>query len=84
MQEEVRPNQRVLSGALLLLVMNLIGLGLGPTWVGAASDWFRAEHPRQFAADWRSTRSCPFISSPCCFLWLARALKREARAGAAA
>jgi len=44
-QEEVRPNQRVMSGALLLLVMNLIGLGLGPTYLGAASDWFRATHP---------------------------------------
>ncbi len=44
-QEEVRPNQRVLAGALLLLVMNLIGLGLGPTFLGAASDFFRANHP---------------------------------------
>ncbi|MFN6936338.1 MAG: spinster family MFS transporter, partial [Tsuneonella sp.] len=42
-QEEVAPNQRVLAGALLLLVMNFIGLGLGPTWVGAASDWFAAQ-----------------------------------------
>lgn len=41
-QEEVRPNQRVMAGALLLLVMNFIGLGLGPTYVGAASDHFRA------------------------------------------
>jgi hypothetical protein len=41
-QEESAPNQRVLMGALLLLVMNFIGLGLGPTWVGAASDWFAA------------------------------------------
>ena len=45
-QEEVRPDQRVMSGALLLLVMNFIGLGLGPTYVGAASDFFRAAHPR--------------------------------------
>ena len=44
-QEEVRPDQRVLSGALLLLVMNLIGLGLGPTYLGAASDFFRTSHP---------------------------------------
>jgi MFS family permease len=44
-QAEVPPNQRVLSGALLLLVMNLIGLGLGPTYVGAASDFFRDSHP---------------------------------------
>ncbi len=41
-QDEVRPNQRVLSGALLLLVMNFIGLGLGPTYVGFASDWLKA------------------------------------------
>lgn len=41
-QEEVKPNQRVLAGALLLLIMNFIGLGLGPTWVGQASDWFAA------------------------------------------
>lgn len=44
-QEEVRPNQRVLSGALLLLVMNLIGLGFGPAYLGMASDFFRATHP---------------------------------------
>jgi predicted MFS family arabinose efflux permease len=40
-QGEVRPDQRVISGALLLLVMNFIGLGLGPTYVGMVSDLFR-------------------------------------------
>lgn len=44
-QEEVRPHERVLSGALLLLVMNLIGLGLGPTYLGAMSDLLRESHP---------------------------------------
>ncbi len=44
-QEEVQPGQRVLSGALLLLVMNLIGMGVGPTFVGWISDQFRAAHP---------------------------------------
>ncbi|EGF91841.1 major Facilitator Superfamily protein [Asticcacaulis biprosthecium C19] len=44
-QEAVAPHQRVMSGALLLLVMNLIGLGLGPTYLGAASDWLRAVSP---------------------------------------
>jgi predicted MFS family arabinose efflux permease len=44
-QESVRPDQRVMSGALLLLIMNMIGLGLGPTYVGAASDYFRANYP---------------------------------------
>jgi MFS family permease len=45
-QEEVAPPQRVLSGALLLLVMNLIGMGVGPTVVGALSDALRATHPQ--------------------------------------
>lgn len=44
-QEEVRPNERVMAGALLLLVMNLIGLGLGPTYLGAVSDMLREHHP---------------------------------------
>lgn len=44
-QQEVRPDQRVMSGALLLLIMNLIGLGFGPTYVGIASDFFRAQFP---------------------------------------
>jgi MFS family permease len=44
-QEEVAPSQRVLSGALLLLVMNLVGMGVGPTAVGALSDALRAAHP---------------------------------------
>jgi phosphotransferase system glucose/maltose/N-acetylglucosamine-specific IIC component len=35
----------VLSGALLLLVMNLTGIGVGPTFVGAMSDVFRPAHP---------------------------------------
>jgi predicted MFS family arabinose efflux permease len=43
-QSEVRPDQRVISGALLLLVMNFIGLGLGPTYVGMASDYLRPTH----------------------------------------
>ena len=55
-QEEVRPDQRVMSGALLLLVMNFIGLGLGPTYVGAASDWFRARGIPTIRCRSRSTR----------------------------
>jgi Arabinose efflux permease len=43
-QGEVHPEQRVMSGALLLLVMNLIGLGLGPTYVGMMSDFFQPSH----------------------------------------
>ncbi|MFC3581901.1 spinster family MFS transporter [Sphingomonas hylomeconis] len=44
-QNAVAPRQRTLAGAVLLLIMNLIGLGLGPTWLGMASDWFKPAHP---------------------------------------
>jgi predicted MFS family arabinose efflux permease len=44
-QNAVSARRRTLAGAVLLLIMNLIGLGLGPTWVGAVSDWFRPTHP---------------------------------------
>ena len=77
-QDEVKPNQRVLSGALLLLVMNFIGLGLGPTWVGQASDWFAAR------GDAHGLRSALYTLTPfyllaiALFLWLARLLGREA------
>jgi predicted MFS family arabinose efflux permease len=44
-QNAVSASQRTLAGAVLLLIMNLIGLGLGPTWLGAVSDWLRPTHP---------------------------------------
>jgi predicted MFS family arabinose efflux permease len=75
-QEEVRPQQRVMSGALLLLVMNLIGLGLGPTFVGAVSEFFRASHP-QHSLQLALYGLAPFSLLPIAlFLALARQLKR--------
>lgn len=44
-QNAVPARQRTLAGAVLLLIMNLIGLGLGPTWLGAVSDWLKPTHP---------------------------------------
>lgn len=77
-QNEVRPDQRVLSGALLLLVMNLIGLGLGPTFVGAMSDLFRHDHPRH-SLQMAFLCLTPFYAvAILLFLALARVLKREA------
>ena len=81
-QEEVRPDQRVLAGALLLLVMNFIGLGLGPTYVGAASDWFKAQGtalPLQAAL---YTLSPFYLIAIALFLWLARILRVEHRSAA--
>ena len=41
----MRPQERVLPGALLLLVMNLVGLDLGPTLLGAVSDALKPTYP---------------------------------------
>ncbi|NLG77362.1 MAG: MFS transporter [Xanthomonadaceae bacterium] len=80
-QEEVRPDQRVLSGALLLLVMNLIGLGLGPTYLGAVSDYFQASHPDRSLQLAFYTLVPFYVLAVASFLWLARALKREQHNG---
>ncbi len=76
-QQEVRPDQRVMSGALLLLVMNFIGLGLGPTFVGAASDFFRADFPTNSLQIALYTVTPCYVIAIILFLWLARVLKRE-------
>jgi predicted MFS family arabinose efflux permease len=76
-QQEVRPDQRVMSGALLLLVMNLIGLGLGPTYVGAASDFFRASYPDNSLQMALYTLTPFYGLAIFLFIWLARVLRRE-------
>lgn len=76
-QEEVRPNQRVLSGALLLLVMNLIGLGLGPTYLGLASDFFQVTHPDN-SLQMAFYTLIPFYAlAVAMFLLLARSIRRQ-------
>ncbi|PZO49696.1 MAG: MFS transporter [Alphaproteobacteria bacterium] len=76
-QEEVRPDQRVLSGALLLLVMNLVGLGLGPTFLGFMSDYFRPSYPDN-SLQMAFYCLVPFyVLAVLMFLWLASAIKRE-------
>jgi predicted MFS family arabinose efflux permease len=79
-QQEVRPDQRVMSGALLLLVMNLIGLGLGPTYVGMASDYFRATHPDNSLQIALYTLAPFYLVAITLFFWLAAVLRRESRA----
>ena len=77
-QEEVRPDQRVLSGALLLLVMNLIGLGLGPTYLGAASDFFRADFPDNSLQIAMYTLLPFYGLAILMFLGLARTIRKQA------
>lgn len=76
-QQSVRPDQRVMSGALLLLVMNFVGLGLGPTYVGAASDFFRASHPGHSLQLALLTLLPFYFVAIVLFLVLARVLRRE-------
>jgi len=78
-QEEVRPDQRVMSGALLLLIMNFIGLGLGPTFVGATSDFFRASHPHQSLQIALYLLALFYVVAILLFLALARVLRNESR-----
>ena len=80
-QQEVRPDQRVMSGALLLLVMNFIGMGLGPTWVGAASDHFRLTDPQHCLQSALYTLVPFYVLAIVLFLALARVLRRAERAG---
>jgi MFS family permease len=76
-QQEVRPDQRVMSGALLLLVMNFIGLGLGPTFVGAVSDYFKASHPHNSLQIALYALTPFYVVAVILFIWLARVLARE-------
>lgn len=78
-QEEVKPNQRVLSGALLLLIMNFIGLGLGPTWVGFASDWFTAQGDAHGLQSALYTLTPFYLIAIALFLALARRLRNDGK-----
>jgi len=78
-QETVKPQERGLAGALLLLVMNLVGLGLGPTFLGAMSDYLKASHPEHCLQLAFYTLVPFYVLAVLCFLWLARAFGAEAR-----
>jgi len=80
-QETVRPQERVLAGALLLLVMNLVGLGLGPTFLGAVSDFLKPMYPEHSLQLAFYTLVPFYVLAVLCFLWLARAFKQEAPGG---
>jgi uncharacterized protein HemY len=80
-QEDVRPDQRVMSGALLLLVMNLIGMGVGPWFVGAVSDHFHDTNPHH-SLQIALYGLVPFYGlAIVIFLVLARVLRREGLTG---
>ena len=76
-QEEVRPDQRVMSGALLLLVMNFIGLGSDPPGSARRATVSMRSNPTTRCSS-HSIRSRPSMAlRSCSSSWLARALRRE-------
>ena len=78
-QGEVPPERRVISGALLLLVMNFIGLGLGPTYVGMASDYFRPTHGVHALQAAYYALAPVYLIGAALFLILARLIRRNER-----
>jgi MFS family permease len=78
-QGEVPPERRVISGALLLLVMNFIGLGLGPTYVGMASDFFRPTHGAHALQAAYYALAPMYLIGAALFLVLARLIRRNER-----
>ncbi|MFT3722217.1 MAG: MFS transporter [Hyphomonadaceae bacterium] len=78
-QAKVAPAQRTLAGAILLLIMNMVGLGFGPTYLGAMSDIFSAQghaNPLQLAF---YTLTPFYLVAIVLYLLLSRALARETK-----
>ncbi len=78
-QSVVAPHRRATAAALLLLILNLIGLGLGPTFLGASSD-FLAKTQHLGAAEglrWALIVTSCFGVVAAAFFWMARRTIRE-------
>lgn len=77
-QSLVRPETRATATAVLLFVANLIGLGLGPLFVGILSDVLSSQgHSEADAIKW-SLMSFAILALPCAYLfWTARKTMRE-------
>ena len=79
-QNSVKADQRTMAGAMLLLVLNLIGLGGGPTFIGIMSDHANANLLQQAGLTVEACRAAvkPAACGPAsfqglqhAFLWLA-------------
>ena len=78
-QSVVAPHRRATAAALLLLILNLIGLGLGPTFLGVCSDFLDSQ---QHLGDADGLRWAMIVTScfgvvAAAFFWLARRTVRE-------
>ena len=78
-QSVVAPHRRATAAALLLLILNLIGLGLGPTFLGTTSD-ILARSAHLGAADglrWAMIATGCFNVVAAALFWMARRTVRE-------
>lgn len=76
----VPPSMRAMSSAVLFFILNIIGLGLGPTAVGVISDWFVLNTDViQDSAKWGMVIAVCAVY-PFCILWHlgAQALPKDA------
>ncbi|MET0271787.1 MAG: MFS transporter, partial [Phenylobacterium sp.] len=78
-QSIVPPQMRATTAAILLFIINLIGLGLGPVAVGLLSDWFNHGLGLGSAQGvrWALITSTLFGLFAFLFFWMARKTIRE-------
>ncbi len=79
LQNAVPAHQRATAGAFLLFILNLIGLGGGPLFVGRLSDHFRARYGHSALTMGLEGLAPIFIVSVLVYLLGASLLEREAR-----
>lgn len=72
------PNQRSTSAAILLFVNNLVGMGLGPLYVGLVSDWLAAPFGAETGLEFALLSLAPFYPlSIISLILVARSLARR-------
>jgi MFS family permease len=78
-QSVVEPRRRATAAALLLLILNLIGLGFGPPFLSAVSDFLaKSQHLGEAEGlRWAMIAAGSFSVLAAAFFWLARRWVRE-------
>ena len=80
-QNLVKPSMRAMAPAILLFVINIIGLGVGPPAVGALSDFFREAYGDQALRYAILTISAMIIPAGGLFLLASKSVAKDWEAG---
>ncbi len=76
----VKPETRTTAAAIILFIINIIGLGGGPTFLGWLSDWFAGPGGQGVAVGLRSAMvvtAFSLLGSVVLFLWARRTIREE-------